>query len=211
MRRTQTERSAATQQTLLAAARQLWGARGYAAVSTPEIARAAGVTRGAMYHQYADKTTLFLAVLEAVETDVLERLTAAVAAARPSSPAAALHIAADAWLEIAGEGEVRQLVLLDAPSVLGWAGFREISHRYGLGTTEQLLSAAIQSGELPEQPTRPLATILIGALDEAAMSIANARHPAQEKAAIRTVIHNLLDGLLLAPAASSDAIPPGRP
>src|SRR5271169_1128617 len=110
MRRTQTERSAATQQTLLAAARQLWGARGYAAVSTPEIARAAGVTRGAMYHQYADKTTLFLAVLEAVETDVLERLTAAVAAARPNSPAAALHIAADAWLEIAGEGEVRQLV-----------------------------------------------------------------------------------------------------
>jgi AcrR family transcriptional regulator len=210
MRRTQTERSAATQQTLLAAARQLWGARGYADVSTPEIARAAGVTRGAMYHQYADKTTLFLAVLEAVETDVLERLTAAVAASHPSSPAAALHIAADAWLEIAGEREVRQLVLLDAPSVLGWAGFREISHRYGLGTTEQLLSAAIESGELPAQPTRPLATILIGALDEAAMSIANARDPEQEKGEIRIVIHNLLDGLL-APGASPDWQPPRRP
>lgn len=205
MRRTQTERSAATQQTLLAAARELWGARGYAAVSTPEIARAAGVTRGAMYHQYADKTTLFLAVLEAVETDVLERLTVAVAGARPRSPADALHIAADAWLEIAAEPEVRQLVLLDAPSVLGWAGFREISHRYGLGTTEQLLSAAIESGELPPQPTRPLATILIGALDEAAMSIANAEHPAEEQAEIRTVIHNLLDGLLTPGARSSGA------
>jgi AcrR family transcriptional regulator len=196
MRRTQTERSAATQQSLLSAARRLWGARGYSAVSTPEIAQAAGVTRGGMYHQYADKTKLFLAVLEAVEADVIERLAAAVAAAQPSTPADALHIAADAWLQIASEPEVRQLVLLDAPSILGWAGFREISQRYGLGMTEQLLSATIESGELKPQPTRPLATILIGALDEAAMSIANAPDPVQEKTEVRTVIHNLLDGIL---------------
>jgi AcrR family transcriptional regulator len=196
VRRTQTERSAATRQALLEAARGLWGERGYSAVSTPEIAQAAGVTRGAMYHQYADKTKLFLAVLEAVETDVIERLVAAVTAARPSTPADALHIAADAWLQIASEPEVRQVVLLDAPSILGWAGFREISQRYGLGMTEQLLSAAIESGELKPQPTRPLATILIGALDEAAMSIANAPDPVQEKAEVRTVIHNLIDGLL---------------
>jgi AcrR family transcriptional regulator len=196
VRRTQTERSAATQQALLSAARGLWGERGYAAVSTPEIAQAAGVTRGAMYHQYADKIKLFLAVLEAVETDVIERLVAAVASARPSTPADALHIAADAWLQIASEPEVRQMVLLDAPSILGWAGFREISQRYGLGMTEQLLSAAIESGELKPQPTRPLATILIGALDEAAMSIANALDPVQEAAEVRAVIHNLIDGLL---------------
>jgi AcrR family transcriptional regulator len=56
--------------------RRLWGDRGYAAVSTPEIAQAAGVTRGAMYHQYPDKAKLLLAVLEAVETDVIERLAA---------------------------------------------------------------------------------------------------------------------------------------
>jgi AcrR family transcriptional regulator len=201
MRRTQTERSAATQQALLTAARRLWGERGYTAVSTPEIAQAAGVTRGAMYHQYADKTKLFLAVLEAVETDVIERLSVAVAAAQPNSPAHALHIAADAWLEIASEPEVRQLVLLDAPGILGWAGFRELSQRYGLGMTEQLLSATIGSGELAPQPTRPLATILIGALDEAAMTIANAQDPGRETAEVRTVIHNLIDGLL-APAGS---------
>jgi AcrR family transcriptional regulator len=196
--RTQTERSAATQQALLSAARRLWGTRGYSAVSTPEIARAAGVTRGAMYHQYADKTKLFLAVLEAVETDVIQRLDAAVAAAEPRTPAEALHMAADAWLDVAGDPEVRQLVLLDAPSVLGWAALREISHRFGLGMTEQLLRAAIESGELPEQPTRPLATVMIGALDEAAMSVANAADPAQDRAAMRIVIHNLIDGLLIA-------------
>jgi AcrR family transcriptional regulator len=196
--RTQAQRSAATQRTLLSAARRLWGERGYAAVSTPEIARAAGVTRGAMYHQYADKTKLFLAVLEDVEREVMERLAAAVAKAQAKTPAAALRAAADAWLDIASEPQVRQLVLLDAPSVLGWAGFREISLRYGLGMTEQLLSTAMEAGEIKLQPVRPLATIMIGALDEAAMSMANAKDAMQEKAQVRTVVHNLLDGLLAA-------------
>jgi AcrR family transcriptional regulator len=195
-RRTQSERSAATQTALQTAARQLWGERGYAAVSTPEIAEAAGVTRGAMYHQYADKAKLFLAVLENVEAEVIDRLAAAVAAAEPKTPAAALRIAADAWLEIASEPDVRQLVLLDAPSILGWAGFREISLRYGLGMTEQLLNAAIEAGELKPQPVRPLATVMIGALDEAAMSIANAEDPDREKAEVRAVVNNLIDGLL---------------
>ena len=196
MARTQAERSATTQQALLTAARRLWGERGYAAVSTPEIAQAAGVTRGAMYHQYPDKAKLFFAVIEAVEKDVIERLAAAVAAKQPKTPAAALRMAADAWLDIASEPEVRQLVLLDAPSILGWAGFREVSLRYGLGMTEQLLTAAIDAGELKPQPTRPLATVMIGALDEAAMSIANAEDREHEKADVRRVIHSLIDGLL---------------
>jgi AcrR family transcriptional regulator len=195
--RTQAERSAATQAAVLTAARRLWGERGYAAVSTPDIAAAAGVTRGAMYHQFPDKAKLFLAVLEAVEADVIERLAAAVAAARAKTPGAALRTAADAWLEIASEPEVRQLVLLDAPSVLGWAAFREVALRYGLGMTEQLLTAAIDAGELEAQPVRALATVMIGALDEAAMSIANAEDPEAEKAAVRKVIRSVIDGLLV--------------
>ena len=79
---------------------------------------------------------------------------------------------------------MRQLVLLDAPSILGWAGIRDISLRYELGMTEQLLNAAIEVGELKPQPVRPLATIMIGALDEAAMSIANAQAPDREKAEV---------------------------
>ena len=196
MSRTQKERSAATQGAVLSAARRLWGERGYAAVSTPEIAEAAGVTRGAMYHQYANKTELFLAVLEAIETEVIERLTADVIAAKPSTPAETLHITADAWLHIAVEPEIRQLMLLDAPSILGWAGFREISQRYGLGMTEQLLGAAIEAGQLRAQPTRPLATIVLAALDEAAMIIANAADPVRERQEVHTVIHDLIDGLL---------------
>ena len=204
VRRTQAERSAATQQALVAAARRLWGERGYAEVSTPEIAEAAGVTRGAMYHQFPDKSALFVSVLEAVETDVMERLAIAVAGARPSTPADTLHAAADAWLDIAGEPEVRQVVLLDAPGILGWAGFREISLRYGLGMTEQLLTAAVDAGQLKAQPVRPLATVMIGALDEAAMSIANADDASAEKEQVRAVVHDLIDGLM-PPAAAKPA------
>src|SRR6476646_10607588 len=78
--RTQEQRSTATRQALVAAARRLWAERGYAEVGTPEIAAAAGVTRGAMYHQFTDKAALFLAVVEAVEQDVMTRLATAVAA-----------------------------------------------------------------------------------------------------------------------------------
>jgi AcrR family transcriptional regulator len=196
MSRTQAERSAATRHALEAAARRLWGERGYAEVSTPEIAEAAGVTRGAMYHQFPDKTALFVAVLEAVESEVIDRLMAAVGAAQAKTPADALHAAADAWLDIASEPEVRQLVLLDAPSILGWAGFREISLRYGLGMTEQLLGTAIEAGQLKPQPVRSLATVMIGALDEAAMSIANAEDRDQEKENVRAVVHDLIHGVL---------------
>jgi AcrR family transcriptional regulator len=196
MPRTQTERSAATQRALISAARRLWGQRGYADVGTPEIAEVAGVTRGAMYHQYADKAALFRAVLEVVETEVMERLGAAVARSQPRTPADALYAAADAWLDIAGEPEVRQLLLLDAPSVLGWVAFRQISLGYSLGMTEQLLGAAVDAGQLRPQPLRPLATVMIGALDEAAMSIASSEDPVREKAEIRTVVHNLIEGLL---------------
>ncbi len=198
MSRTQPERSAATQGALIAAARRLWGERGYAEVGTPEIAEAAGVTRGAMYHQYADKAALFRAVIEAVEAEAMERLSAAVLAAEPASPAGALRIAADAWLQIATEPEIRRLVLLDAPAVLGWEAFRELNQRYGLGMTEQLLAGAIEAGELRAQPVRPLATVLLGAIDEAAMVIADAADPAAAQAEVRTVVHDLLDGLLSA-------------
>lgn len=197
MSRTQPERSAATKGALLSAARRLWGERGYAGASTPEIAEAAGVTRGAMYHQYANKTELFVAVLEAIEMEVIERLASGVMAASPSTPAETLHVTADAWLQIAVEPEIRQLMLLDAPSILGWAGFREISQRYGLGMTEQLLSAAIDAGELRAQPTRPLATIVLAALDEAAMVIANATDPIRERQEVQAVVHDLIDGLLV--------------
>ena len=203
-RRTQLERSAATKQALIRAARELWGKRGYADVGTPEIAEAAGVTRGAMYHQFADKAALFLAVIESVEQDVMVQLSELVAAAAPDSATAAIRIAADAWIKAAMEPEIRQLLLLDAPNVLGWEKFREVSQRYGVGMTEQLLAAAMQAGELKPRPVRPLALMLLGALDEAAMYVANADDPAAAADETRGVVDDVI-GALLTPAQPRSA------
>jgi AcrR family transcriptional regulator len=200
MARTQAERSAATQRALIAAARRLWGERGYAEVGTPEIAEAAGVTRGAMYHQYADKAALFRAVIEAMDEELKERIEAIVAAAAPKTPAETMHAMADAWLDIAAEPEIRQLMLVDGPSVLGWAEYREMSQRESAAVAEALLRAAIEAGELRPQPVRPLAMVLFGALDEAAMYLAEAADAAQAREEMRAVIRDLIDGLLTGPA-----------
>ena len=69
-RRTQADRSAATHDALVAAARRLFAGQGFAEVPADAIVAAAGVTRGALYHQFADKTALFDAVLDAVEADI---------------------------------------------------------------------------------------------------------------------------------------------
>jgi AcrR family transcriptional regulator len=195
-RRTQEERSAATRDALITAARKLWGLRGYAEVGTPEIATAAGVTRGAMYHQFADKAALFSEVVEAVEQDVMARMATFVASSGGTTPANALRAAVDAWLEVSGDPEVRQLILLDAPSVLGWAAFRDVAQRYSLGMTEQLLTEAIRAGQLARQPVRPLAHVLIGALDEAAMAIATADDPKRARQETHEVLHRLIDAML---------------
>lgn len=194
-RRTQEQRSAATRDALISAARKLWGSRGYADVGTPEITAAAGVTRGAMYHQFADKAALFREVVEVVEQDVMVRMANVVAASGETTPADAIRAAVDAWLEVSADPEVRQLILLDAPSVLGWAEFRDVAQRYSLGMTEQLLAEAIKAGQLARQPTRPLAHVLIGALDEAAMVIATADDPKRLRRETRQVLHRLIDAM----------------
>ena len=195
-RRTQAERTAATRGALIDAARRLWSERGYADVGTPEIAAAAGVTRGAMYHQFADKSALFLAVAEAVEGAVTARLADHVAASGAQDPAAALHAAVDGWLEACEQPEVRQILLLDGPVVLGWDGFRDMALRHALGLTEGLLQAAIDAGQLAPQPTRALAHVLIGALDEAAMYLTTSDDRTAARDEVAGVLHGLLDGLL---------------
>src|SRR3712207_4799533 len=122
----------------------------------------------------------------------------AVAASGATDPASALRAAVEHWLDVSQEPEVRRIVLLDAPVVLGWSAFRDVALEYGLGLTEQLLAAAMDAGQLAPRPTRSLAHVLIGALDEAALVIATAEDPAAARAEVAEVLEALLDGLLAA-------------
>ncbi len=196
-RRSQSDRTAATRDALLRAARPLFAGRGFADVGTEEIVRAAGVTRGALYHQFADKTELFAAVFETVEAELMDRLDAQVSAVGERTPPELMRFGAGAWLDACAEPEVQRIVLLDAPAVLGWNRWREIGLRYGLGLVQQLLELAIQFGHLRAQPTAPLAHILLGALDEAALYVAQAAAPAQARAEVENVLDQLMAGLFV--------------
>ena len=193
VKRTQAERSEATRSALLGAARALFGERGYGAVGTEEIVGRAGVTRGALYHQFADKQDLFRAVLEALEQDVIGRVGRRVGAATTADEA--LRLMAAGWLDACEDPEVQRIMLLDAPGVLGWEEWRAIGHRHGLGEVIALLEGAMAAGAIARQPAVPLAHIVIGALDEAALYVARAGDPTSARAEMDVVLDRLIAGL----------------
>ena len=191
-RRSQGERSAATRASLVAAARELFAEDGFAGVGTEAIVLAAGVTRGALYHQFADKTELFEAAYEAVEQDLVRDLDELLTAAEVKDPIEMMKLGADAWLDACAEREVQQIVLLDGPAVLGWQRWREIGMRYGLGLLEGLLTHAVEVGRIPVQPVGALAHVLVGALDEAGLYVARAEDRTVASEEMRAVISRLV-------------------
>lgn len=201
VKRTQAERSEATREALITAARPLFAERGYAGVGTEEIVRAAGVTRGALYHHFEGKRELFAAVYEQIERELAERIAGGALAAGASSPLEAMRAGAETFLAACTEPEAQRIVLLDGPSVLGWDRWREIAAKHGLGLIEASLRAAVDAGAIVEQPVRPLAHVLMGALDEAAMLVARAEDPERMRVEVGRTLDSLLDGLSAAARA----------
>ena len=195
VRRTQADRSAATRQALVAAGRRLFAAQGFADVSTDAIAAEAGVTRGALYHQFADKLALFDAVVDAVEGDIAGRLAEHVAASGVTDPVEGIRLAVRLWLEICVEPESHRIALLDGPSVLGWARWREVCQRHVFGLAQALLSNGMETGRIRQQPLRPLAHVFMGASDEAALYVAEAADRVQARAEMIEVLDQLIDGV----------------
>lgn len=193
-RRTQAERSAATREALVAAGRELFGGRGYADVGTEEVVRAAGVSRGALYHQFADKAELFAAVLQSVEEITNARVVAAVAAAGPDDPIAAMRLATAAFLDICTEPGMARIMLIDAPAVLGAQAESDASET-DIGLVVQLLSRGIELGRIAPQPVLPLARILLGALREAAVFLARAPDPAAARDQVGAVLNRIIESV----------------
>jgi AcrR family transcriptional regulator len=194
-RRTQAQRTAATQARLLAAGRELFSTQGYAAVSTQAVVDAAGVTRGALYHQFGDKAGLFAEVYEQVERDLVAAISARIVAADPTDQLEAMRVGARLFLEECSAPGVQRIVLIDAPSVLGWQRWREVGEKYGLGVIEAMLAQAIADGVVPEQPLRPTAHVLLGALDEAALYVARADDAEAALSQMYSVCDRMISGI----------------
>jgi AcrR family transcriptional regulator len=183
----------ATREALVDAALELFTERGYAGVGTEEIVGRAKVTRGALYHHFADKRDLFRTVFERVEADLMKRIGATMEVA--SGPYELMVGGMRAFLDACEEPAVKQISLIDAPAVLGWAQWREIDNRHGLGLTRAALDGAVEAGELRPIATEPMAHLLVAALSEAAFVIAHAKRPRKARAEVEGALLQLVEGL----------------
>jgi hypothetical protein len=95
----------------------------------------------------------------------------------------------------ADNADVQQVLLIDGPAVLGWDRWRRLEAEYGLGAIEAMLDAAVSERVIPRQPTAPLAHMLLAAVDEAALYIANADDRRKARNEARRALGRLLDGL----------------
>jgi len=182
-----------TRRDLLRVARELFVERGYARVGTEEIVARAGLTRGALYHHFPDKRALFAAVHEQLEQELVAGIAATIS--EVADPVERLEAGIRSFLDACTDRQWTRITLLDAPTVLGWATWREIDQRYGLGLVSAALAQAMDSGALIRQPVRPLAHIMIGALGEAALLIVNAEDPDVARAEVEPILMLLVRSL----------------
>lgn len=189
------EQAEATRTALLGAGRHLFAIRGYSDTSTEEIVTRAGVTRGALYHHFRDKSDLFAAVFRQVSGEIADKVRTAAKAAGPMGTWEHFRAGIDGFLDACLDAEVRQIVLLDAPAALGWERWRELDAECGFALTKRGLQVAMDAGLIPPQPLDGLAHILVGALNEAALAMARADDAEKARSEIGTNISRLVEGL----------------
>ncbi|MGE0045310.1 MAG: TetR family transcriptional regulator [Hyphomonadaceae bacterium] len=196
VRRTQAERLAETRAALMKAGRALFAAKGYGATAAEEIVAKAGVTRGALYHHFKDKTDLFAALVEEDFAAVLAEVEAA--AARAPSARAALSAGARAFLAASLAPSRRRIFLIDAPAVIGWAKWRALDARYGMGSLREGLAASATESGRTLVDLDAATHLLSGALNEAALLLAARRRDGGFAKKIEQSFEAMLDGLLAA-------------
>jgi AcrR family transcriptional regulator len=190
--RTQAERTEATTGALVAAARELFAADGYAATSIDAVAAKAGVTKGAVYHHFKGKPELFAAVFAAEVEDLTDALTRTYA--RQKDPWKAFKASCEEFFESCREPGRQRIFLLDAQGALGWEKIRQLEA--GL---MDLMRVAIQRA-VDEKRVRPLeasavANLLFGAMCEGVMVVARAPYQDTAQEEMLTELRRLLDGL----------------
>ena len=178
---TQAERTEATRGRLIATGRRLFGEKGFAATSTEEILSEAEVSRGALYHHFSSKTDLFRATFEAVEEELTANLLEIATAGGETDPVKILELGFNAFLDQCVKPEVQRIVMLDAPTVLGWDTWHELDERYAFGTIKAVLAVAAESGRVDPDAVDSITHLLVGAVMQAGMVVARADDPVAAK------------------------------
>jgi len=188
------ERSATTRQRIVDVAGELVVEQGYDGLSTAEVLRRAGVSRGGLYHHFSGKAELLGAVLEAFELDVMARLAQVVAGSPDQFSALEDGIS---WYldECIRSVELQRIGLVEGRKALGWEAWREVIAPHGLTLLTEALAAAMQEGTMRAADPRTLAHLLLAALHEASALILSSSDRAGERARGGQALEQLLDGL----------------
>ncbi|MFF8960227.1 TetR family transcriptional regulator [Streptomyces sp. NPDC014894] len=189
---TRAEQRERTRRVLLDVSRELFAARGYAAVGLAEIVGSAEVTKGALYHHFDSKADLFRAVLEEAQQEVGERVAAAADARE--DPWEQLTAGCQEFITAATEPDIQRIMLIDGPAVLGWNEWRGMDEASSAHHLAEALAGLIERGVLAPQPVTPLARLLSGAMNEAALWLASSGSP-KDLADTRAALSRMLEAL----------------
>jgi AcrR family transcriptional regulator len=191
----QRTRAAETRGTILATARMLFAHAGYHGTGTNEIAARAQITRGAIYHHFADKEALFLAVFRMLAEELAERASAAAAPFSgdlwPQVTEAFRHY----LLLMAANLDYRRVLLIDGPAVLGWSRWRDLQSEYVAARTADALRLLMDAGLVQTQPALPLASMIQAALHDAALAMASTADTPEAGDAVMAAFQFMLLGL----------------
>lgn len=167
-RRSQAQRKAETRAQLLDAARCLFVEKGFADTATPDIVERAGLTRGALYHHFQDKSDLFRAVAEREAHEI--GMAIEVATRGLTDPVQGLAAGSSAYFDAMSVPGRARLLLVEAPAVLGYEAALALT---SVDDSEQLREGlAIASPNADPKALDALADILSAAFDRSAIAIA---------------------------------------
>ena len=186
-------RAEGTRSTLLAHARQVFAQKGYTDASTDEMVRRAKLTKGALYHHFANKHDLYRAVIEDMGAELVARLEAA-AATRPERRER-LRAMCHAYLDACLDPNLARILVIEAPVILGWKTWCEIAQANEVAALARCLSASGMAGFVHGESLETVAQVLLGALNTAARVIATAPDPAAARRHVEETVERLLRGL----------------
>jgi AcrR family transcriptional regulator len=187
-----------TRAALVRAARELFADKGYAATGTEEIVARARVTRGALYHHFADKAGLFRAVMEAVAGELAHQLIARQLSRAKADTAGAwdqLREGVQAFLEACTGSDFQRIVLIEGPAVLGPGVWSELVEQHGLGLLRTWLQRAIDDHQIDPLPVDPLARLLAALIAEASLYVGQSTEPGRARAEAGAIVDRILTGL----------------
>jgi AcrR family transcriptional regulator len=186
-------RGRATRQHVVEVATALFAETGYRDTPIEAVMRAADVSKGALYHHFPGKDALFEAVLEHVNGRVTARVLEALAGL--TDPVAELRAGVTAWIRLAGDPVVQQVVLIDAPAVLGWERWRELDEG-PLAAARAGLAEAARRGTVDPRHVEVFAHALVASVTEIATMVAGADDPAAALVDAENALEELLSRML---------------